>query len=170
MDLILADPDPWNTTFALPDGQPIYHVETNIGFLSRDSTFVKKISGRNAADMSIIDSQSSWGENLVRVWGKNVAPHREGFISTSEVFTASDGKSYKWKNDWDIMTLTSPDGSYVASFDPGSSGLFSKYSPAVLRVHPQAVHIVDEIVATWIYMQQKKRTRRRRRNRRAVMF
>ncbi|KAG7086849.1 hypothetical protein E1B28_002770 [Marasmius oreades] len=128
------------------------------------------MSGAKTAQMAVIDSHSSWGDNLVQVWGRGHAPRREGFFSTSEVFTASDGRSYRWKNDWDCMILVSEDGTCVTSYEPGSYGLFSKPSPPKLTVSWNAVQIVDEIIATWIYMQQKKRTRRKRRNRRAIMF
>ena len=80
MELSLMDSDPWNTVFILPDGDPLYHVETDLGIFTSKPTTIKKIMGPDSAEMAIVDS-GSW-DSLVSVWGKNLTPHREGIFST----------------------------------------------------------------------------------------
>ncbi|ESK89113.1 hypothetical protein Moror_5286 [Moniliophthora roreri MCA 2997] len=168
MELSLMDSDPWNTVFILPDGHPLYHVETDVGFFSSKPSTIKKIMGPDAADMAIVDS-GSW-DSLVSVWGRNITPQREGIFSVSESFIASDGKSYKWKVDWDSTVLVINDGSHTltAAYDSGSLGFFSNSRPPTLNILPHGVQIADEIIATWIYMEQKRRRRNRRQRRRRM--
>ncbi|KAF9265994.1 hypothetical protein L218DRAFT_129397 [Marasmius fiardii PR-910] len=82
MEFLLPDNNPWNNIIHLPDGRPVYHVETHIGIFSKGNTVIKRISGAKSAEMSVIDSHSSWDDNLVQVWGHDRAPRREGHIST----------------------------------------------------------------------------------------
>jgi len=53
-------------------------------------------------------------------------------------------------------------------YDSGSLGILSKSRPPTLAILPQGQHIMDEIVATFIYMEEKRRRRRRRRRQRAM--
>lgn len=109
--------------------------------------------------MALIDSGLG---ATVYVWGRNITPVRPGIFSQSAVFVAADGLPYKWKIDWDLLRLVRNDGSHtpVAFFDPGSLGILSRPKPATLSVTPEGLPILDDIVATWVYMEQRRRRRR----------
>jgi len=101
-----------------------------------------------------------WG-SAVSVWGRDVTPRRR-MLSSSEEFIAADGQSYKWKSDWNDFRLVRNDGSDapIASYDHGSLGILSRSKPPTLSVTPEGVPILDDIVATWVYVDQKRRRRR----------
>ncbi|KAF9049617.1 hypothetical protein BDZ89DRAFT_1057496 [Hymenopellis radicata] len=158
MDLRLIDESARNTVIILPDSSPLYQVETRTRWLSVQPTSIKKIDGAQAMDMAVVQIPM----------GLDITPVRQGLMSTSETFIASDGKSYKWKVEMGDLYLNVNDGSHttIAIYDPGSLGFFSKMRAPTLTVTPQGMHIGDDIVATFIYMLQQQQRRRRRRNNR----
>ena len=52
----------------------------------------------------------------------------------------------------------------VAVYDGGSSGFFGKARPAKLTIAPAGMAIIDEIVATYLYVDQKREQAKRRQN------
>ncbi|THV06883.1 hypothetical protein K435DRAFT_960143 [Dendrothele bispora CBS 962.96] len=170
MELSLSERDPFNAVFLNPDGAAVYHTDTPFAFFSTRKTTINKISREGPYQMGLVEVHD-WNESIVSVWGRPFIPYRSHTFSNSEVFTASDNRSYKWKDDWGGQLILHPDDgsdTIIAMYDSGSIGIFSKSRPPTLAILPNGVHIMDEIVATFIYMAEKKRRRARRRRRRAM--
>ncbi|KAJ7584702.1 hypothetical protein C8J56DRAFT_951631 [Mycena floridula] len=163
MNLNLLEEDPYNTVFVRPeDGFPVYHVETPMRFFGSATTTIKKINGATDNVMATIGLHAFSQE--VNVWGRNITPVRAHMFTTSEKFIASDGRSYKWKTDWGIFQLILNDRSHtpIAFYDSGSLGILSAARLPSLQTTPDGVPIIDEIVATFIYVLQVQKRRRRR--------
>ncbi|KAF5348361.1 hypothetical protein D9758_010906 [Tetrapyrgos nigripes] len=141
MELTLSERDVSNAAFLDPTGRPY-----TMPFLDPRVSLVAK--PRSIKPPILV--KKKWGINKLKVF------------SSSEVFTASDRHSYKWKHKSGHFVLYSKHGSeMIASYDSGSRGFFSKKRPPKLTVLPQGLPVVDEVVATLIYMVQKRRQRAR---------
>ncbi|KAJ3837625.1 hypothetical protein F5878DRAFT_621843 [Lentinula raphanica] len=88
-------------------------------------------------------------DNIVEIRGRSFLPHRaheSSHFSDSKEFTASDGRSYKWKShSHGVWELLAQDGFHT---------LVARYDRQNISVYPQATHIVDEVVLTLFYMRQ----------------
>ncbi|KAK7437103.1 hypothetical protein VKT23_018729 [Stygiomarasmius scandens] len=170
MELSLSEQDPFNAVFFAPDGSAIYHTDTPLTFFSTRHTTINKLSRDGPQQMAVVEVHG-WSDSIVNVWGRSFVPCQSHTFTNSEAFVASDNRSYKWKNDWGgQLTLHPDDGSdqIIAMYDSGSLGILSNSRPPTLAILPPGQHIMDEIVATFIYMEEKRRRRRRRRRQRAM--
>uniref|UniRef100_A0A0W0G3P3 DUF6593 domain-containing protein n=1 Tax=Moniliophthora roreri TaxID=221103 RepID=A0A0W0G3P3_MONRR len=79
------------------------------------------------------------------------------------VFTAKDGKEYKWLLGWWESELILNDGSktQVAKFNRKSFGVIGKASPAYLEIFPPGEHMVDEIFVTFVYIEKLRKEKER---------
>ncbi|KAK7050001.1 hypothetical protein VNI00_005432 [Paramarasmius palmivorus] len=79
------------------------------------------------------------------------------------LFTAKDGKEYKWCLQWWESELILNDGSKtrVAKFNRKSFGVIGKASPAYLEILPPGEHMVDEIFVTFIYIEKLRKEKER---------
>jgi hypothetical protein len=171
MDLLLLKNNPLQTVLLLADGTPLYHVDTPFKLFNHTTT-IKKLNGPTQVDVASIEWASLQSQTIIRVRDFPITLFKHHIFTTSEVFHASDGRQYKWKMDSGNLLLVTDDGSRtpLAIFVEANLGLFSTPHPASLNIAPQGMPIIDELVATFIYMLHKRRSRedqdRRRRRRR----
>ncbi|KAE9393801.1 hypothetical protein BT96DRAFT_878908 [Gymnopus androsaceus JB14] len=72
-------------------------------------------------------------------------------------FTGQDGKEYRWHLPLTCTKLTSNDTleTPIATFHRGK--LFSLKSRAYLEIFPEGLHMMDEILVTFIYIEQQRK-------------
>ncbi|KIK68504.1 hypothetical protein GYMLUDRAFT_256221, partial [Collybiopsis luxurians FD-317 M1] len=90
--------------------------------------------------------------NVVEIRGQSFLPHRAketSIISNSKEFQASDGQTYKWKVRKGVWELLTQDGTRTPVARLEKNGNIS--------VYPQAMHILDEVIVTLVYMRQLKK-------------
>ncbi|KAI0062123.1 hypothetical protein BV25DRAFT_1825987 [Artomyces pyxidatus] len=77
------------------------------------------------------------------------------------VFTASDGRAYRWILGALTCWLKPDDGSDVeiARYHPRKLGIFGKARKAFLEVSPDGVPILDELIMTFIWVEMRRRDR-----------
>ncbi|KAJ7641726.1 hypothetical protein FB45DRAFT_825990 [Roridomyces roridus] len=107
--------------------------------------------------------------SLMRFGGKEIDPETfftkpEGvpwYGYPSRIFTAQDGKEYKWVGSYQYSRLKLNDGSdtLVAEYGCKSVGLLSKKRDPYLEIFPPYEHMVDEIMVTFIFVERLRRSR-----------
>ncbi|KAL0570908.1 hypothetical protein V5O48_011048 [Marasmius crinis-equi] len=72
------------------------------------------------------------------------------------VFTAKDGKEYKWLLHWWNSELITNDENKikVAKFTQKGLGIIGKSHPGFLEIFPAGEHMVDEIFMTFVYIER----------------
>ncbi|KAF9064879.1 hypothetical protein BDP27DRAFT_1332890 [Rhodocollybia butyracea] len=123
------------------DSSSSYRVETPSVILHRAITTIYK--GLNKEKVGSIEIHH-YGHDVVNVRGTNISL-TTSFAGTSGEFTASDGQAYKWAWKQPAIELLAHDGSET---------LVARYDRAHILVYPQALHIVDEVLVTLLYMLQ----------------
>ncbi|KAK7437104.1 hypothetical protein VKT23_018730 [Stygiomarasmius scandens] len=157
MELSLSKRRVANAVFFSPDGSAVYHTDTSARLFGRRKTKIY----RGKKQIGVVQLHP-WSTDVVDVQGRSVNPHRAHLGTSSEVFTASDGHSYKWKVPLGTsLTLYSNDHSShtIARYDHGSHGIFSRSRPPTLFIESKGVHIADEIITTFVYMMRKREHR-----------
>ncbi|KDQ49655.1 hypothetical protein JAAARDRAFT_212117 [Jaapia argillacea MUCL 33604] len=85
---------------------------------------------------------------------------KTGLTRRDRKFVAHDGQEYKWDlgNFETKLILNNGSGIVVASFNRSSGGLWGKQPRmAHLDIAPQGFHILDLIIVTFVYAEQKNR-------------
>ncbi|KAF9026051.1 hypothetical protein BDZ89DRAFT_1067889 [Hymenopellis radicata] len=85
--------------------------------------------------------------------------HTESQTSRHRKFTAPDGKEYKWILGANRPKLITNDDSHtpVALYHRRRFGLFRAKRQAYLEVLPQAEHMLDTVVITFVYVEKIRR-------------
>ncbi|EDR10699.1 uncharacterized protein LACBIDRAFT_315364 [Laccaria bicolor S238N-H82] len=169
MHLYLSSNEPWNATYANEEGQPIYKTSSPRMVLSRKISVHKIIP--NASEEDLQDRFA----HLAEVEYKRFTPSRiryggddlltsEYFRKTKEwgdlgkgrIFTGPDGKEYKWKLGMRVPELVTNDRSErpVAIYRRGRIGVVREARPPSLEILPEAEHMVDLIVVTFVYIEK----------------
>ncbi|TRM57770.1 hypothetical protein BD626DRAFT_550921 [Schizophyllum amplum] len=110
---------------------------------------------------------SGWHDHSVVVNSRNVTPARMRMMSVCvdrRRGHPSDGRLYKWKVEMGDFTLVDDETKQIVAFFERHNVLSSKASK--IHVNPQGLPILDEIIATLVYMVRVQRRRERRRNHR----
>ncbi|ESK89687.1 hypothetical protein Moror_16904 [Moniliophthora roreri MCA 2997] len=161
MDFLLSKDSVRNCTITRLNGQPAYEVSTPSRFFHTETTTIKKFMGHEVHDMALIELHT-YHDSVCKVWGRDMVPKSDGFFSNGKSFIASDGQKYTWKMKSDGLRLRDTLDNTIAVFEESSVGFFGwKSRPAKLSIS-QA--IVDDIIATFVLVEQKRREARRKRN------
>ncbi|KII89460.1 hypothetical protein PLICRDRAFT_41120 [Plicaturopsis crispa FD-325 SS-3] len=170
MDFTFRENHPTNTVILEPSGQPIYHVNTPSSFnpFKLPDTTIRRVDGTNDFDVATIQWERLTKPLILTVRGRGIQMSRSGMFSVSESFQAADGQMYKWKikGGFPLLVRSDDSKSIVATFSAPSS-IFSMSRPVVLSVAPAGMGILDDLIATFIYMETKRRKRKQRARRRA---
>ncbi|KII89458.1 hypothetical protein PLICRDRAFT_175636 [Plicaturopsis crispa FD-325 SS-3] len=159
MDLTLLKSNTRNTVLTDPEGAPVYIVTTPTGLFTNHDTTIRRVDGPKERDIGRVQSAGFSQSWAVAVHGRDVRMIRSGAFSASESFMASDGKMYKWKikGGAPLRVRKGSDGlnTNIAVYS-GASGLFCS-RPSILTVSPDGLAILDELVATFIYMETRRK-------------
>ncbi|KAJ6630323.1 hypothetical protein B0H10DRAFT_1939093 [Mycena sp. CBHHK59/15] len=84
-----------------------------------------------------------------------------GWYGRHRVFTALDGKEYKWCLGAYTSQLRVNDATetLVARYKPKKFGLFSKPRKASLEISPPFEYMMDEILVTFVYIERLRKTK-----------
>ncbi|KDQ54056.1 hypothetical protein JAAARDRAFT_196820 [Jaapia argillacea MUCL 33604] len=87
---------------------------------------------------------------------------RTGFCGRDRKFTAPDGLEYRWvmRNHSMKLVLDDTSDTIVVKFHEGSPGYLSPKRRSYLEIFPNGQHMIDIIVATFVYAEWKRRARR----------
>lgn len=80
MNLTLNKDDPLNTTLLLPDGRPLYHIETSRHLTGTNATRIRN-AAQNYSDTGMVEWHT-FHRNVIYVGPRVVEPHKEGTFST----------------------------------------------------------------------------------------
>ncbi|KAF8888285.1 hypothetical protein BD779DRAFT_463718 [Infundibulicybe gibba] len=168
MQLILSESSPLNATYTNETGQAIYKVNTpDKLFKSPVATISHIVPSGVQGKTSLRDqlghlAQVEWhslNSSKIRMGGEEI--ETEGFFrkagwgltARDRVFTAPDGKEYKWKIGTSSTSLVVNDstGTRVAKYR--SKNYIINRRPASLEISPAGEHIMDMILVTFIYME-----------------
>ncbi|GLB35659.1 hypothetical protein LshimejAT787_0212240 [Lyophyllum shimeji] len=183
MHLYLSTPSPLNATFTNEDGQVMYKVDTPMAVGTRTSTIScvvpndipQQQSDSSAAEESMKDrfahlaqvEHNVVGSSVLRFGGKEILTkeyfRKEGWgaYGRHRVFTASDGREYKWLLQTFTPKLIVNDESkgVVAKFHRRNLGIIGKPRPRSLEIFPAGEHMVQEILVTFVYVEKIRKDR-----------
>ncbi|KAF8888287.1 hypothetical protein BD779DRAFT_1785833 [Infundibulicybe gibba] len=165
MQLFLSEQDPLNAT---------YTNEIARRYTRKPAATICRIvpSGiRNSTSASLTSSRDQFGHlarvkwhnpnsSTIRMSGEEIKTEdffrKVGWgrcIGRSRIFTAPDGKEYKWKIGMGSSTLRANDSTKtrIAKYHPGNYIINRR--PASLEISPAGEHIVDVILVTFIYIE-----------------
>ncbi|ESK82738.1 hypothetical protein Moror_5672 [Moniliophthora roreri MCA 2997] len=169
-----------NSTYTDDTGRVIYKVNTPSTPLVNGSTTISKVlpadtdiprrdSGSDSdsherfANLGRIDWRTLQS-SLIRILDQQMETkqffRRDGWsgklFGRNRVFTAPDGKEYKWILDPLIMELVLNDGndSLVAKYHRGNMGITEEKRRGVLEIYPAGEHMVDLILVTFVYVEK----------------
>ncbi|KAG7085471.1 hypothetical protein E1B28_003032 [Marasmius oreades] len=165
MDLVFSSPTPHNASISLQTGELVYEISTNdtkpdsLGLgLGARRTVVKKFSvetpSMTPTEIGYIELHTLHDDRC-EVYGRDVRP------KDKRKWTSSNGQEYTWQKK-DKVSLLDGYQNTVAVYEPQLSGFPSDKprSPSRLSISPGAGYgrIVDEILITFLYVQQKNAT------------
>ncbi|KAJ6507173.1 hypothetical protein C8R47DRAFT_1100504 [Mycena vitilis] len=116
-------------------------------------------------------AQLSWrmrGPSVMRFGGQDIDPatffrkvRTPWYGYPQRIFTAEDGKQYKWTASPHYTKLKLDDGSDtpVAEYGCKSVGLLSQRRDPYFKIFPTFEHMVDEIMITFIFVERLRRGR-----------
>ncbi|KIK50095.1 hypothetical protein GYMLUDRAFT_51383 [Collybiopsis luxurians FD-317 M1] len=168
MNLSFLESDMYNTLLVQSNGAPLYHIKTPPS--GHPHTVITKIVASNGYGFGFDSDESKdkemahievhrWHSSTVDVWGKSFVPSRTHLLSSSEAFTGSNGKRYLWRRGArEQIELTSMEDKTfpVATYEPELPATVSSTSKsASLQIKFEGLAILDELVTTFVYIQQK---------------
>ncbi|KAJ7354657.1 hypothetical protein DFH08DRAFT_49502 [Mycena albidolilacea] len=185
MRLILSTHKPINATYKDAEtGIVQYKVRSPIKVHELISTITRRIDSdiprRNsgASDASTdsgrfgLLAELSWhmrAPSVMRIGGKDIDPTTffqkptsvKWYSLPDRIFTAQDGKEYRWRAGAHSTKLKLNDGSdtVVAEYKCKSVGLISKARDPSLEIFPPFEHMVDEIMITFVFVERLRRNR-----------
>ncbi|KAI3608170.1 hypothetical protein WG66_006527 [Moniliophthora roreri] len=168
-----------NATYADDAGRVIYKVKTS-SLVHRSTTISKVLPQdidipRRNSDPN--DSQERFA-HLARIdWGvQSTSIHlldqlmetrqflrkEPKFFTRNRIFTAPDGKEYKWILGSHTSQLIQYDGkdtvTHVAKYHRGNLGITSEKRKGALEIYPAGEHMVDLILATFLFIEKARRS------------
>ncbi|KAL1681033.1 hypothetical protein EV122DRAFT_275679 [Schizophyllum commune] len=160
MDFELSDHDFYNTVlFDSTSHSAAYRTTTKFFQVGKRTTKLYRAAPDQPAGEVLIGTITlrAFSSHEVVVNARDVSPVRMRLLSRSETWLASDGRQYKWKVDPGVFTLVDDQTKEIIA-------LFERhfFSTHKLRLLQKGMHIVDEVVATVIYMDRVKRRRDRK--------
>jgi len=175
MRLYLSKRSPLRSVYTNEFGEAIYKVETPLKLSGQTITIARSIpadiphrDGEAALENRFAHlAQIDWRyieSTKIRFAGNDLDDktffRKEGlgwYGLRDRVFTATDGKEYKWFLGARIPELKLNDESKtpVAQFHE-KIGVFKQARPAFLEIFPAGEHMVDEILVTFVYIAKLK--------------
>ncbi|KAF5365542.1 hypothetical protein D9757_010914 [Collybiopsis confluens] len=170
MDLYFLENNAYNTLLVQSNGVPIYHIKTppHSGDADHPHTVITKFVASDENGLGKDESEDRemahievrrWHSGLVEVWAQSFLPSKAHLLSSSEAFTASNGKRYQWRRgEGEEIKLTRFEDRQcsVAHYE---SQLPATSTSATLKIKLEGLLILDELVAIFIYLQQKRNKR-----------
>ncbi|ESK95462.1 hypothetical protein Moror_12754 [Moniliophthora roreri MCA 2997] len=161
MDLLLSKDSVRNCTITLLTGQPVYQVSTPSRFFHTETTTIKRFKGNQVHDMAVIE-RHDFHDDVCQVWGRDIVPKSDGCFSSGRSFTASDSQKYTWKMKCDRAVLRDQFDNTIAAFEKSHTGFFSgNPSQAKISISQAGLSIADELIATFVLVEQKDRESRK---------
>ncbi|TFY75689.1 hypothetical protein EWM64_g8324 [Hericium alpestre] len=180
MILTLSEKDYLNTLLKDESGRALYQINTPSTIFGGRTTITRLI-GQMDHEIAWI-AWNSFTPDEFHQHGRTVEASerfpRKGFFRTRRVLLASDGQSYVWKDgrggvkvnrtaappcpaahpSSESIQLDRADAEHsrVAKYHTRSLGFFSKSHPAYLEVAADGVPILDDIVASFVYVEKKR--------------
>ncbi|KAF8888288.1 hypothetical protein BD779DRAFT_463813 [Infundibulicybe gibba] len=168
MQLTLSESTPLNATYINEMGQAIYKVDTPDKFFKTPVATIHRIVPNGVQGRTSLRDQfghlaqvewHSLSSSKIRMGGQEIKTKdffRKvgwGWTARNRVFTAPDGKEYKWKIGTSSTSLVANDstGARVAKYRP--KNYIINRRPASLEISPAGEHIMDMILVTFIYME-----------------
>ncbi|CAE6346426.1 unnamed protein product [Rhizoctonia solani] len=144
--------DPMNTMLTDLSGHLTYEAKTPFSF-TKDITTITR-NGQAIASIK-------WGlfENKLTMGGitaslNDVFP-KAGILSSSRVFTTANGEGLKWKSKSEIYCVSTYNDLTLAKYNQKTlSGMFTG-KKATLDISPNAMHLIDILVVTWVIVAKK---------------
>ncbi|KAH7882507.1 hypothetical protein F5I97DRAFT_261845 [Phlebopus sp. FC_14] len=84
-------------------------------------------------------------------------------LSSSQSFVGSDGRKYKWKIESTNCWLKAENSVVeLAKYHRCNLGFLTPQHPPYIEISPSVLHILDEIIMTFVYAEKLSQDRRRR--------
>ncbi|KAL0568841.1 hypothetical protein V5O48_013127 [Marasmius crinis-equi] len=161
MELIFSKTSARNATLSLPSGQPVYELSTPSRLLHTEQTTITKFYPGNPPVTIGLVEMHSFHDDVCQLAGRNVLPKSDGFWKSGMTFTSSNGEHYTWKRKSDAALLSDKFKHNIAIYEESHSGFLSGTpSPAKLSVAPEGMGILDEIMVTFVYIEQQEQQSR----------
>ncbi|CAE6452730.1 unnamed protein product [Rhizoctonia solani] len=149
---------PTNTTLSSHEGTVVYEVSTP-DILGPSQTTIK----RGESVIATIQWNLVKGSTIT-INGKSstideVFP-RSGALSTSRIWTTSNGEQFKWKDSAKLYCVSMESGLNLATYDRTYFSLF-RDKKSTLDISANASHLTDDLIVTWVIAEKKARNRRR---------
>jgi len=163
MDLILSDIHPYNASYfnaaQEQQGLPVFIAKSGRFTGRRNITIEHPIEGTGAPFAQVEIHYSLFGNSdtvVVRGRQIQILGHKLGWKSVE--FIAVDGRVYKWKLDsvFGRDMHLEVQGQEVAKLDGGSRHLFSDNEPPILRVYPEGLPVLEDIVTALAYVTKRR--------------
>ncbi|KDQ59874.1 hypothetical protein JAAARDRAFT_93261, partial [Jaapia argillacea MUCL 33604] len=172
MELILTKNDPTQTILLDSAGMPAYKVDTPWTHSRMTTTITHHHPSpehhhhKGGEDE---DDYLNW-EEIARIeWhplrpsdfvvdgkktkSKEMLKKERAFLKTrTRVFVGKDRQSYRW-----VVPCMKMGHLKIARFNHPSWGILSQQRKAYLEIHPPGMHMVDEIVSTFVYVEKRLR-------------
>jgi len=174
MILTLSSQNVRNTVFSNEYGQALFVSDTPFRFGMRTTTINQHRAGPGTsgyfAEVGQIDWHC-WGSSIFKIGGKelesNVFLPRHGLFGKKRTFTGPDGRHYRWDMHNRVVVLSLDDNSRteIARYHRATLGIIGKKRKACLEVAPEAEHMLDLVILSFIYVEKlrmDKETRRKR--------
>jgi len=168
-----------NTVLMDEHGLPVFESNTPFRVGARKTTITQAImqkggeggtDGSTEAIVGTIEWDFQWFDSSKFTIGgteieSNVFLPSRGILGRTHTFTGPDGCSYKWVMYMTEVALWLDDRSEteVARYHRATLGINGKRKSAFLEVAPQAEHILDFVIFTFIYVEKLRMDRERRR-------
>ncbi|KAF8671162.1 hypothetical protein RHS04_08450 [Rhizoctonia solani] len=85
---------------------------------------------------------------------KDVFP-KAGPLSSSRVFTTANGEGLKWKEKSKLYCVSTYNDLTLATYNHKSLSAMFTGKKATLDISPNAMHLLDILVVTWVIMAKK---------------
>ncbi|KAK1217750.1 hypothetical protein PQX77_019592 [Marasmius sp. AFHP31] len=163
MDLLLTQDSPKNTTLTLSSGNPVYEITTPSHTFHTDTTTIRKYrpDGGHPDDIGVIKLHNLRSD-LCQIRGRDFLPPSSEIWTGTLSFTSSNGEVYTWCHKSAKAILEDKRKKTVATYDKSHTGsVSSNPQPAMISISAEVMDIIDEIICTFSYIEQKERNRRR---------
>ncbi|GAB1528046.1 hypothetical protein RhiTH_011237 [Rhizoctonia solani] len=150
---ITKSSDPINTLLVDLSGHLTYEAKTPFSF-TKDITTITR-NGQVVASIK----WGTFGENKLTMGGitaplKDVFP-KAGPLSSSRVFTTANGEGLKWKEKSKLYCVSTYNDLTLATYNHKSLSAMFTGKKATLDISPNAMHLLDILVVTWVIMAKK---------------
>ncbi|KAG9308015.1 hypothetical protein JVU11DRAFT_12666 [Chiua virens] len=170
MILTLSSESVRNTVFTDERGLPVFKSTTPFRLGVRTTTISRQAtptwsdeSPGMDPDLIEVAGRIDWhcfGSSIFTIGGttleSNVFLPRHGFFGRKRTFTGQDGRRYRWDMHSRDVVLSLDDSSrtQIARYHRASLGIIGKRRHATLEIAPQAEHMLDLVILTFIYVEK----------------